>query len=168
MIVVHWSGGWENASGNNATWNTLVARNLACQIASDTDDNMLMQPFYEQGVEMAWCSGEWNIYSINNEISGGYVSSDGTIDLRFTDAQGNPTRSDGQVHPTDDIIQNAVNVTCTAMKQYHIPASQVRGHYEVPNNGGKSDPGEEFLQKVFIPKIKEQCGNIQGHPNQAQ
>lgn len=167
MIIMHWSDGRDDSQGDDATRSTLIAREvcvsqntpraypsskcigdtgwaatnvLACQLATDTDDVMFMQPFYEKGVELAQCAGEWNNYAIQNEMSG----------TGFTDQPGGP--------PKPEILERALEVTCLMMKTYHIPATQIFGHYQVPNNGGKTDPGKEFLQNYFIPKVKERCG----------
>lgn len=140
MMVIHWSGGYDNENGNDATYTTLVERDLACQYATDTNDVYLMQPFYETEVEMAWCANAWNTYSINNEVAGN----------NFTAP--NPP-------PNETELQRAVTATCEIMKQYSIPWSQIYGHYQVPNSG-KDDPGEAFLLNEFIPRVRNECGNI--------
>lgn len=166
-IVIHWSGGWDNDQGNDATYGTLIQRNLACQLASDTNDTILMQPFYETQVEYPWCAGAWNIYSINNELAGGYIPSPGdpeygSVDIRFTDESGNPSRIGNPykpsqtVFPEKSVVDHAVSAACAIMKQYNIPWTQIYGHYQVPNSG-KPDPGKEFLENWFIPRVKNEC-----------
>lgn len=139
MIVMHWAGNAnDNPRGNNQTYSTLVSRNLACQLMTDTDDVWLTQPFYANQVEMSWCANAWNIYSINNEMSG--------ISFDSTPPPPNPTQ-----------LEYAYIATCELMEQYDIPWSQIRGHYEI--NPTKTDPGREFLQEVFIPEIRNRCPN---------
>lgn len=167
MIIIHWSGGWDNDQGNDATYGTLIQRNLACQLASDTNDIIIMQPFYETQVELPWCAGTWNVYSINNELAGGYVPSPlepeyGSVDIRFTDESGNPSRIGNPykpsqtVFPEKSVVDHAVSATCAIMKQYNIPWTQIYGHYQVPGSG-KPDPGREFLEDYFIPRVKNEC-----------
>lgn len=151
MIIMHWSGGHGNDDGNDATRNTLIERVievfpgvsrpnvLACHLGTDTGEVMFMQPFYKNGVEMSQCAGSWNIYAIQNEMAGN----------NFTTNPNGP--------PDPKILERSLEVTCLMMKTYNIPVTQIFGHYQVPNSG-KTDPGAEFLQKTFIPKIKERCG----------
>jgi len=141
MIIMHWSGGTnDNPDGNQRTYETLVARNLSCQLATDTNDTWLMQRFFEKQVEFPACAGVWNTYSINNEMAGVYFTA-------------NPPP------PNTEQLELTYNVTCEVMKQYNIPWTQIRGHYHVPNSNGKTDPGKDFLEKVFIPEIKQRCPN---------
>lgn len=167
MIVIHWAGGWDNDQSNEGVYNTLISRNRACQLATDTNDTILMQPFYETQVELPWCANAWNIFSINNELAGGYLpdpkSPDyGKIDIRFTDRNGNPPRIGDpsrpglRVFPEKSVVDHAINATCAIMKQYNIPWTQVFGHYDVPR-AGKEDPGKEFLENYFIPRLKNEC-----------
>ena len=166
MIVMHWSGGWDNDQGNDGTYGTLIQRNLACQLASDTNDTYIMQPFYETQVEFPWCCNDWNIYSINNEEAGGFVSSPtdprGVFDLRFTDENGNPPRignplkPNQHIFPEKSVVDHAVSVTCAIMKQYNIPWTQIFGHYNVPGAGAQ-DPGKEYLETYFIPRVQKEC-----------
>lgn len=140
MIIMHWSAGTnDNPDGNLRTYETLVARNLSCQLATDTDDVWLMERFFEKQVEFSQCAGEWNTNSISNEMAGRY----------FTD---NPPP------PNLDELELAYDATCRIMKQYDIPWSQIYGHYQVPNSG-KIDPGKEFLENLFIPEIRRRCPN---------
>lgn len=142
LIVIHWSGGHSNNEGNDRTYETLISRNLACQLATDTNDQWVMQPFYENQVELSWCVGEWNIYAISNEMAGGAES-------EFT----------APIPPPPEVEFNmAVQSTCVIMQQYNIPWTQIYGHYEVPNNGGKTDPGARFLHEAFIPAVRNRCG----------
>ena len=168
MIVIHWSGGWDNDDANDRTWNTLVTRNLACQLGSDANDTTLMQPFYETQVEFPWCASAFNTFSINNEIGGGFLKRSGgetIVDIRFTDEKGypsrlppgNPNKPRQRIFPTKLVFDHAIDATCVIMKQYNIPWSQIYGHYHVPG-AGKSDPGKEFLEDWFIPTIKNKCG----------
>ncbi len=140
MIVMHWSAGTnDNPDGNQRTYETLVARNLSCQLATDIDDNWLMERFFEKMVEFPACAGSYNTYSINNEMAGVYFTA-------------NPPP------PNLEELELAYDATCKVMNQYSIPWSQIRGHYQVPNSG-KQDPGKDFLEKVFIPEIKRRCPN---------
>ncbi len=140
MIVVHWSAGAnDDPDGNDKTYNTLIARNLSCHLATDTDDVYIMEKFFEKQVEFPACAGEWNTYSINNEVAGAYFTA-------------NPPP------PNLDELEMAYDATCKAMGQYKIPWSQIYGHYQVPNSG-KIDPGKEFLEEVFIPEIRRRCPN---------
>lgn len=140
MIVMHWSAGTnDNPDGNQRTYETLVARNLSCQLATDTNDNWLMERFFEKMVEFPACAGSYNTYSINNEMAGVYFTA-------------NPPP------PNLEELELAYDATCKVMDQYDIPWSQIRGHYQVPNSG-KQDPGKDFLEKVFIPEIRKRCPN---------
>ena len=61
--------------------------------------------------------------------------------------------------PNSEELARAINATCVLMQQYNIPWTQIFGHYQVPGMQGiKDDPGEAFLQDVFIPKVKDKCG----------
>jgi len=141
MIIVHWSAGPnDDPAGNQKTYNMLVQRGLSCQLATDTDDTILMEKFFEKQVEFPACAGEWNTYSINNEVAGTY----------FTNSPPPPNTNE---------LELAYDATCKIMSQYDIPWSQIYGHYQVPNSGGKIDPGKEFLEQVFIPEIKRRCPN---------
>jgi len=140
MIVMHWSGGTNNnPDGNQRTYETLVARNLSCQLATDTNDTWLMERFFEKAVEFPACAGSYNTYSINNEMAGVYFTA-------------NPPP------PNIEELELTYDVTCKVMDQYDIPWTQIRGHYHVPNSG-KSDPGKDFLERVFIPEIRQRCPN---------
>ena len=141
MIIMHWSGGTnDNPDGNLRTYETLVSRNLSCQLATDTNDVWLMEKFFEKQVEFSACAGEWNTYSINNEMAGVY----------FTSNPPPPNRTE---------LELAYDATCKIMDQYNIPWNKIYGHYNVPNSG-KPDPGVDFLEKVFIPEIRSRCPNI--------
>jgi len=167
MIVIHWSGGWDNEDANDRTYDTLVTRNLACQLGSDADDTTLMQPFYETQVEFPWCASAFNTFSINNEVGGGFVSTtrNPPVDIRFTDKKGHPSRlppgnpyKPGQkIFPQKSVFDHAVDATCVIMKQYNIPWNQIYGHYHVPGSGAE-DPGKKFLETWFIPEVKKKCG----------
>ena len=61
--------------------------------------------------------------------------------------------------PNTEELELTYDATCEIMQQYDIPWYQIYGHYDVPNNGGKTDPGREFLEKVFIPEIERRCPN---------
>lgn len=142
MIVMHWSGGTnDNPNGNDRTYGTLVARGLSCQLGVDTDDVWLMEKFFEKQVEFPACASEWNTFSISNEMAGRYFTA-------------NPPP------PNLEELELTYNVTCKVMKQYNIPWSQIYGHYQVPSaRTSKTDPGKDFLEKVFIPEIKKRCPN---------
>jgi len=140
MIIMHWSDGTnDNPEGNLRTYETLVTRNLSCQLATDTNDTILMERFFEKQVEFPACARPWNDFSINNEMAGTHFTA-------------NPPP------PNLDELELTYDATCKVMKQYNIPWTQIYGHYEVPHSR-KTDPGEDFLQKVFIPEIKRRCPN---------
>ncbi len=158
MIVMHWSAGYDNAQGNSATFSTLQSRDLACQVATDTNDVYLMQPFYENSVEYPWCANSWNIYSINNEMAGGCAGSC-NFALSECDPRNSLAFDSEPPHPCMPETDRAIEATCVLMEQYNIPWCQIYGHYQVPDSGGKIDPGEEFLQDYFIPRIRQECPN---------
>jgi len=135
MIVIHWSGGW---SSNDVTRRTLEQRNRSCQIGTDQDGSVQQwQQLWEEMAEFAWCvGGNWNLYSVNNEMVGAWFDT-------------NP--------PSEAEIDSAVKSTCWYMKQYNIPWTQIFGHYQLWSE--KSDPGEKFLNEVFIPRVREACGD---------
>lgn len=150
---MHWSAGAnDNPSGNEETYNTLVNRSVtavnegkpenavACQLGVDTNDVEFWQPFYEKQVEMAWCANSFNSFAISNEMAG----------TQFTDSPPPPNL---------DELELTYDATCKIMKQYGIPWCRIYGHFEVPDSGGKTDPGKDFLYNVFIPEIKKRCGN---------
>ncbi len=143
MIVLHWSGdtsrqsGWDG--GNSATWGVLVNRGLTCNLGTDTNDAQLWLPFYTNQVMMSQCTGVWNPYSINIEMSGAF----------FTNNPPPPAQSEFDI---------TVTTVCELMSRYGISVSQIRGHYEAPANGGKTDPGAEFLYNVFRPTVQSRCG----------
>lgn len=140
MMIMHWSAGSnDNTQGNDGTYNTLIKRDLACQLMVDADDVWFTQPFYKDSVEKAWCAGEWNVYGISNEMAG----------VGFTSPAPPPNLNE---------LNMTYDVTCKVMKQYKIPWCQVFGHFEVPYSG-KADPGKDFLYNVFVPQIKRLCPN---------
>jgi hypothetical protein len=140
MMIMHWSAGSnDNPIGNDATYQTLIRRNLACQLMVDADDTWFTQPFYKDSVELAWCAGVWNVYGISNEMAG----------TGFTASPPPPNKNE---------LDLTYDVTCKVMKQYKIPWCQVFGHFEVPYSG-KADPGVDFMHKVFVPQIKRLCPN---------
>lgn len=156
-LVMHWTAGPNRdggPGGNAQTYSTLTSRNLACQLATDTNDILLMQPFYQSQVEMAWCANEWNAFTISNEMDG----------YNFTE---NPPP------PNLNELEIAYETTCAVMEQYDIPWCQIYGHFEVPSvnpyppyscTGArcKRDPGREFLYNEFIPEIRSRCPNDPG------
>ncbi len=162
MIIMHWSAGYDNSSGNENTYNTLISANsgagLACQVATDTNDIYLMQPFYENSVEYPWCANSWNIYSINNELAGGCNDSCNTS-YSECDPRDTLAFDDNPPHPCTPEVDRALATTCVLMSQYGIPWCQIRGHYNVPDSGGKIDPGREFLENFFKPAIQSRCPN---------
>lgn len=140
MMIMHWSAGSnDNTQGNDGTYNTLIKRDLACQLMVDADDVWFTQPFYKDSVEKAWCAGVWNVYGISNEMAG----------VGFTSPAPPPNLNE---------LNMTYDVTCKVMKQYKIPWCQVFGHFEVPYSG-KADPGKDFLYNVFVPQIKRLCPN---------
>ncbi len=141
-ITIHWSGGWTN---NDVTYNTLVERGLSCQIGTDQDGSVQQwQQMWEKKAELAYCvGGNENNYCLNNEMVGAWFIPPGT----------SPTKPE-EKSPSEAEIQSSVNSTCFMMKQYHIPYTQIFGHYEL--RPGKNDPGVEFLD-YFINRVKQQC-----------
>jgi len=141
-IVIHWSGGWTN---NDVTYNVLVERGLSCQIGTDQDGSVQQwQQMWEKKAELAYCvGGNENNYSLNNEMVGAYFIPPGTFSLKPEEKA-----------PSTDEIKSSVNSTCFMMKQYHIPYTQIFGHYQL--HPGKTDPGVEFLN-YFINEVKKQC-----------
>jgi len=135
MIVIHWSGGWSN---NDATRRTLESRNRSCQIGTDQDGSVQQwQQLWEKKAELAWCTGgDNNLYTVNNEMVGAWFDT---------------------TPPLEAEIDSAVKSTCWYMNQYHIPVEQIWGHYQLWE--GKSDPGEKFLNEVFIPRVRQTCGS---------
>ena len=141
MLIMHWSAGAnDDPNGNTRTYDTLVRRGLSCQLGTDINGTELWQEFYNQHVEIPVCAGEWNTYSINNEIAG----------VWFTDSPPPPNLQQ---------LEYAYDATCEIMSQYSIPWCQIYGHFDVPNNGGKIDPGPEFLYNLFVPEIRNRCPN---------
>jgi hypothetical protein len=143
-MIVHWSGGQNTTeylqNGNLRTYETLVARNVGCQLASDIKSVWFMQPFYETEVDLAWCADSWNADGISIEIAGVY----------FTD---NPPP------PNLKVLELSYDAVCKVNAQYNLRWCDVYGHYQVPDSGGKTDPDKYFLQNVFIPGIKNRCPN---------
>lgn len=167
MIVMHWSAGYDNSDGSEATYSTLTSRNLSCQLATDTDNTILMQPFYEKAVEMAWCAGpNANPYSVQNELSGGCTDNPSSgyrcnrtltecpqpDDVKPGDIY-NIQFDDNPPHPCEPINDLGVDAICKVMQQYCIPISQIKGHYHF----GKADPGQEYLENYFIPRMQNEC-----------
>lgn len=141
MLVIHWSAGSNNnPDGNNATYSTLSSRGLACQFGTDTNNAEVWQALYQNQSEIPSCTAGWNDYSLSIEIAGAY----------FTDDPGGP--------PPPEQLNLTVGLACEALRQYNIPISQIRGHYEL--TPGKIDPGLDgaFLYNVFIPAVRARCG----------
>jgi hypothetical protein len=165
MIILHSSSGYDNDNGNNAVYSTLVSRNLACQLASDTNDVYLMQHFYENQVQFAWCANSWNTYGVSIEISGECQDSGGRLCARNYSAcqVGNDSYpyifSDPPPHPCPNENDLTVSAVCEVMKQYHIPWTQIFTHDDVPNQSHTDPVGKAWVYNYFIPRVRNACPN---------
>ncbi len=144
MIVLHWSGAWTNAQ---ATFNTLNERQLACQLATDNNVQLQMQQLYPSVAQKGQCVGGYdqdgvfyNTYIINNEITG----------YDFDRVLEDPLKYKEQYDMLMIETEKALQSTCWLMKQYQIPISQIKGHFQL--NSDKSDPGRKYLNE-FISKL---------------
>ncbi len=155
MIILHTSGGYDNDAGNSATYSTLVTNNVSCQMATDTDDTILMLNFFENQVENAWCADDLNAGGVSIEIAGEYRAGSVTPtdftcapnpDLIFTPNGPHPCE------PEEDLAFDAI---CTVMQRYQIPWTQIFQHEA--SNGTHTDPvGDEWVEQ-FIERIRDNC-----------
>jgi hypothetical protein len=162
MIILHSSGGYDNATGADMTFGTLVQRNLACQLATDTIKTLLMQPFYETQVEMAWCANSWDSFGVSIEISGECLGSACNPANSSCGPYDNPIFNNPPPHPCDPETDNAVSAVCAVMNQYKIPWCQIYTHDDVPDAIHTDPEGKDWVYNYFIPKIKNLCPNDQG------
>lgn len=134
-IVVHWSGGWNGVQG---TFNTLVARDLSCQFATDENTTLQMLLMWKNGVEYSWCAGgTYNDTSVNIEMSG----------LCFSEMPG--VCSGINTPPPASELEKTISLILWLKQQYNI--STVVGHYQISNI--KDDPGRGFMQNVICPRV---------------
>lgn len=143
-IVIHWSGGWNGVTG---TYNTLVARNLACHFATDESTTLQMLGLWDTMVELSWCQGssnpDHNYSGIGIEMSGLCFSKSMDKDCGY-----------GTIitPPPPEEFNRTVELACWLKKQYQI--NTIMGHYQI---AAKDDPGVEFLQNTFIPAVNQRC-----------
>jgi hypothetical protein len=167
MVVLHTSAGYDNDEGNDRVYEVLAPpeRQASCNMASDTNDVILMQPFYETVAEMSWCSNSWNDMGVSIEISG--ECQDGTSPCRrsyskcqvgtdsypyiFSPPGGSPT------HPCPDENDLTFSAVCEVMKQYNIPWCQIFTHDDVPNQSHTDPVGKAWVNDYFIPRLRDNC-----------
>lgn len=159
MIILHTSGGYDNATGANMTYNYISSKNLACQLATDTTKTLLMEPFYEKQVEMAWCANSWNAYGISIEISGECQGPTCSTQYSACGPYDNLTFSNPPPHPCAPESDLAASAVCASMTQYKIPWCQIYTHDDVPDSTHGDPIGKDWVYKYFIPKIKSMCPN---------
>lgn len=157
MIILHSSGGYDNDQGNDSTYSTLISRDLACQLTTDTNDTYLMQAFYEKQVEMAWCAGYWNTYGISIEISGECMGVSCSKTASACEPKDDLLFRDPPPHPCPPESELAFDAVCKVMQQYKIPWTQVYTHAQVPFSGKGDVHGKEWVNNYFIPKLKNEC-----------
>lgn len=142
-IVIHWSGAWNNVG---ATKQTLETRRLATQLATDQDNVIAMQNFFEDRVEAPHYiggDGEY-LYSINNELTG--VNFDQVLDNLYDLNRNN----------LEKITIKALTTTCFLMKKYNIDINNVIGYFNV--YPAKKDPGQKYLN-FFKDRLSKGCSN---------
>jgi hypothetical protein len=102
-----------------------------------------MMQMYPDVEQLSWCAGgNYNVHSINFEISGVY----------FDEVINNPNhaRYEELVARSD----RAIDIACWAIRQYGIDPQEVYGHYEIQE--GKSDPGPAYLA-YFKNRVLNEC-----------
>ena len=167
MVILHTSAGYDNDEGNDRVYEVLAPpeRQASCNMASDTNDVILMQPFYETVAEMSWCSNSWNDMGVSIEISG--ECQDGTSPCRrsyskcqvgtdsypyiFSPPGGSPT------HPCPDENDLTFSAVCEVMKQYNLPWCQIFTHDDVPNQSHTDPVGKAWVNNYFIPRLRDNC-----------
>ncbi len=168
MVILHTSGGYDNNTGNISVYNTLAPaqRQASCNMASDTDDVILMQPFYDTMVEESWCSNGWNYMGISIEISGecddawypqpcmrnNSACQVGPDSYPYTFQ---PPGSSA-THPCPNENNLTFSAVCEVMKQYNIPWCQVWTHDDVPNQG-HTDPVGKGWVTYFKQRLRSDC-----------
>lgn len=160
MVILHSTSGYDNNEANDTTYGVLAGRDRACQLATDTNDTYLMQPFYEKQVEMAWCANSWNAYGISIEIAG--ECSDGPSGKCSRTASAcSPnyplTFSNPPPHPCAPESDLALNAVCSVMKQYSIPWCQVYTHDDVPDATHTDPEGKDWVYNYFMARLKREC-----------
>ena len=165
MIILHSSAGYDNNQGNDRTYETLVNRDVACQLATDTDDTILMQPFYESVVEVAWCANSWNDRGISIELAGECADGKNPCRRNYSECQvGDDSypytfEAPGSTatHPCPNLSDLAYNALCEVMQQYNIPWCQVYTHDDVPDATHKDVVGKGWVNNYFIPRLRDNC-----------
>ena len=153
MIILHTSSGYDNDDGNIRTYETLVARNVSCQLATDTNDTILMLNFFEKQVEFAWCADNLNAGGVSIEMAG--EPDPGFGPFSKCAPTGNQTFTPNGPHPCLDEEDLAFDAICKTMQQYKIPWTQIFQHEA--SNGTHVDPnGDEWVDK-FITRFKNNC-----------
>lgn len=160
MVILHSTSGYDNDEANDTTYSVLADRDRACQLATDTNDTYLMQPFYEKQVEMAWCANSWNAYGISIEIAGECSDGpDGKCSRTASACSPNYplTFSNPPPHPCAPESDLALNAVCTVMKQYSIPWCQIYTHDDVPDATHTDPEGKDWVYNYFMARLKREC-----------
>jgi len=153
MIVLHTSGGYDNDDGNSRTYETLVSSDLSCQMATDTNDTILMLSFFEKQVEYPWCANNLDAGGVSIEMAGECQA--GCAQIAKCSPNTSLTYTPTGPHPCPNLENLAFSAICKVMQKYKIPWSQVFQHEA--SNGTHDDPiGDEWVDK-FILRLKNNC-----------
>jgi hypothetical protein len=154
MIILHTSGGFDNDDGNTRTYETLVQNDLSCQIATDTNETILMLSFFERQVEYSWCANDLNNGGVSIEMAGECQGS-GCAPVSKCSPGTDLTYTPNGPHPCAPLEDLAFSAICKVMQEYKIPWTQVFQHEA--SNGSHTDPiGDEWVDK-FIIRLKDNC-----------
>ena len=156
MVVLHTSGGYDNDDGNTQTYNTLVQRQneASCQMATDTNDTILMLNFFEKKVENAWCQDNLNAGGVGIEFAGECQGS-GCAQVSKCSPNTNLTFTPNGPHPCEPEEDLGFDAVCKVMQKYGIPWTQVFQHEQ--SSGTHTDPiGDEWSDQ-FILRLKNNC-----------
>lgn len=153
MIILHTSSGYDNDDGNIRTYETLVSRNVSCQLSTDTNDTILMLNFFEKQVENAWCADNLNAGGVSIEMSGEPDSGFGPYSKCAP--TGDQTFTPNGPHPCPDLEDLSFDAICKIMQKYKIPWTQIFQHEA--SNGTHVDPNGDAWVDKFILRLKNNC-----------
>lgn len=164
MIILHTSAGYDNDDGNVRTYETLVQSNstkfkASCQMATDTNDTILMLNFFEKKVENSWCADDLNDGGVSIEMAGEFMADSANSSNHGPFSKCSPEGSlmytpDGP-HPCAPLEDLAFDAVCKVMQKYSIPWTQVYQHEA--SQGTHTDPvGDAWVDKFKL-RLKDNC-----------
>lgn len=140
-IVIHYTA--NNGDSDEANANYFATRIVNASAHYFVDGDSITQTVPDDYV--AWSVGG-NKYNNNGGDYYGVCTNNNSISIEICDEI-----KDSRIYPTDDTIDNAIELTKSLMKKYNIPASRVIRHYDV---NGKPCPaywcGSSSKDKLWL------------------